>query len=128
MAMAEDHQPVRIRRRNHTGPYRESGFIVSSEGTGQHNPDREKGPCSFTNRRSEDEGIAEMLVTPETIRTLQRKLYRKAKQKPAYRFYALYDKIHRTDILGHAYHLDRANQGSAGIDGVTFEAIESGEG
>jgi RNA-directed DNA polymerase len=69
-----------------------------------------------------------MLVTPETIRTLQRKLYRKAKQEPAYRFYALYDKIHRADILSHAYHLARANQGSAGIDGITFEAIESGEG
>ena len=69
-----------------------------------------------------------MLVTPEAIRTLQRKLYRKAKQEPAYRFYALYDKIHRADILSHAYHLARANQGSAGIDGVTFEAIEIGEG
>jgi len=76
----------------------------------------------------EDEGIAEMLTTPDSIRTLQRKLYRKAKQEPAFRFHALYDKIYRADILSHAYDLVRANKGSAGIDGVSFEAIEAEEG
>jgi hypothetical protein len=50
----------------------------------------------------EDEGIAGMLTTPESIRTLQRKLYRKAKQDPAYRFYALYDKVYRSDVNRHA--------------------------
>jgi integrase len=68
------------------------------------------------------------LITPETIRTLQRKLYRKAKQEPACRFHALYDKVYRADILEFAYRLVRANKGSAGIDGVTFEAIEENEG
>jgi hypothetical protein len=76
----------------------------------------------------EDEGIAEMLTTPEGIRTLQRKLYRKAKQEPACRFHALYDKVYQADILSHAYNLVRANKGSAGIDGVPFEDIEAGEG
>ena len=76
----------------------------------------------------EGQGIAMSLTTPEQIRTLQRKLYRKAKQEPAYRFYALYDKVCRADILSHAYRLVRANGGSAGIDGVTFKAIEAREG
>ena len=69
-----------------------------------------------------------MLTTPESIRTLQRKLYRKAKREPACRFHALYDKVYRADILGHAYNLVRANKGSAGSDGVTFEVIEEKEG
>jgi RNA-directed DNA polymerase len=69
-----------------------------------------------------------MLVTPEKIRTLQRKLYRKAKQEPTYRFYALYDKVYREDILSHAYALVRSKKGAPGIDGVTFEDIEAKEG
>jgi len=69
-----------------------------------------------------------MLTTPENIRTLQRKLYRKAKQEPAFRFYALYDKVCRADILSHAYNLVRANKGSAGVDGITFKAIRENEG
>ena len=69
-----------------------------------------------------------MLTTPDTIRTLQRKLYAKAKQEPAYRFYALYDKISREDVLTHAWRLVKANRGSPGVDGISFEAIENGIG
>jgi RNA-directed DNA polymerase len=64
------------------------------------------------------------LVTPEKIRTLQRKLYVKAKAEPAFRFYVLYDKIYREDILLHAYRLARANAGAPGVDGVSFAQIE----
>jgi RNA-directed DNA polymerase len=65
------------------------------------------------------------LTTPIKVRQLQRALYAKAKANPTYRFYALYDKIYRKDVLLWAWSCCRANGGSPGVDGQSFEGIET---
>jgi len=64
------------------------------------------------------------LIPPETVWKLQTALQTKAKAAPGYRFYALYDKLYRRDVLYHAYQRCRANKGSPGVDGQSFEDIE----
>jgi RNA-directed DNA polymerase len=65
---------------------------------------------------------------PVKLTTLRQRLYRKAKLEPKFRFYALYDRIYRRDVLNSAYRIARANKGAAGVDGVTFADIENSEG
>ena len=62
------------------------------------------------------------------IRTLQRKLYAKAKQEPGYRFYASYDKVYRADPLQHACHPVKSNKGAPDSNGVILADIEAEEG
>lgn len=64
------------------------------------------------------------LQPPAKVGKLQAALHTKAKEAPTYRFYALYDKLYRADILAHAYARCRSNAGRAGVDGQTFAAIE----
>ena len=65
------------------------------------------------------------LSTPKSVRQLQTALHAKAKAEAGYRFYALYDKVYREDILAHAWAQCRSNKGAPGVDGQDFEAIEA---
>jgi RNA-directed DNA polymerase len=65
------------------------------------------------------------LTPPDTVGKLQETLHAKAKRAPTYRFYALYDKMYRADVLSHAYRCCAANGGAAGVDGWTFADIEA---
>src|SRR5258708_39003522 len=64
------------------------------------------------------------LTTPLSVQKLQTALHDKAKGSPNFRFYVLYDKVYREDVLAFAYECCKANGGAAGVDGQTFEDIE----
>lgn len=65
------------------------------------------------------------LQIPERVQRLRTALHAKAKEEPEFRFYLLYDKVHRRDVLEHAYRSCKANKGAAGVDGERFEDIEA---
>jgi RNA-directed DNA polymerase len=90
------------------------------------NAGRGKGPWFKRNVGSSEEARRlGNLSTPNKVQELQKALHAKAKGDPGYRFYALYDKLYRDDVLVHAYARCKTNAGAAGVDGVRFEDIES---
>src|SRR4051812_19352329 len=90
------------------------------------NAGRAKGPWFKVNAQSSTRAVrlAMSLLTLPEVQKLQEALHAKAKGAPAFRFYALYDKVYRDDVLWVAYQRCRLNGGAAGIDGQTFEDIE----
>jgi RNA-directed DNA polymerase len=98
-------------------------FIVPSKPV---NAGRGKGPQFKVNVRSgESREIGVSLIPPLKVQKLQETLHAKAKSAPNYRFYALYDKVWRRDVLAFAYGCCFANQGAAGVDGQSFDDIEA---
>jgi RNA-directed DNA polymerase len=65
------------------------------------------------------------LLIPLNVQKLQTALQAKAKENSGFRFYALYDKVHREDVLQFAYLRCKSNGGAAGVDGQEFDDIES---
>src|SRR5579864_5708445 len=78
-----------------------------------------------TQEVTKTEGLAMSLTTPESVQKLQTALHGKAKESSDFRFYALYDKVYRKDVLAFAFECCKANGGAAGVDNQTFEDIEA---
>jgi RNA-directed DNA polymerase len=87
-----------------------------------------KGPITEEESRNAAQlGWSEWREVPPKLAALRQRLFLKAKQEPKFRFYALYDRVYRRDVLRAAWEQVRANQGSAGADGVTIDQIDNAE-
>lgn len=120
--------PERVRqpiaREGRIGPSGVAGRLVVAGKPG--NAGGAKGPQFRVDaRRGESRRLAMSLQPPQMVRKLQEALHAKAKGSPDYRFYALYDKVYREDVLAFAYRSCASEKGAPGVDGQSFEAIES---
>jgi RNA-directed DNA polymerase len=84
-----------------------------------------RGLGSRQTQQAERDGRLGNLSTPKRVQRLQKALHAKAKAEPDFRFYALYDKVHREDVLAHAYACCRANKGAPGVDRQDFAEVEA---
>jgi RNA-directed DNA polymerase len=84
---------------------------------------RDPAVCDTSSNNKESRG--EMIKTPISLHDLRRRIYRKAKAEPAWRFWGLYVHVCKLETLREAYRLAKQNDGAPGVDGVTFEAVEA---
>jgi len=118
-----------------SGGQRESEGVVVPSIAAKHNAAGGKGPhFGHAGRGGTREGMAGVTPRPnhpagagsgDNVRRLQGRLSASAKRSPARRFHALYDRIHRGDVLWAAWQRVRANRGAAGVDGLTLAAAEA---
>src|SRR6202162_2598551 len=105
-----------------------SGHLVTARGCMTRREGTPVEGRGLSSRRTQqvarDRGLGN-LATPKRVQKLQMALHAKAKAEAGYRFYALYDKLSREDILAHAYAQCRSNKGAPGIDGQDFADIEA---
>src|SRR5215471_14865759 len=86
----------------------------------------ERSSPTVGNSSDNMEGRGEMTTAPMSLQDLRRRIYRKAKTAPAWRFWGLYVHVCKLETLREAYRLAKQNNGAPGSDGVTFAAIEAG--
>src|SRR5579863_167700 len=79
-----------------------------------------------TQEVTKTEGLVMSLTTPESVQKLQAALHEKAKKSPDFRFFALYDKVYRKDVLTFAYECCKANGGAAGVDVRGRRSVRNG--
>jgi len=104
------------------GPYQSRAKARSAGCRLGKGPITEKEACDAT-----DLGWTEWRKVPPKLAALRLRLFLKAKQEPKFRFYALYDRVYRCDVLWAAWEQVRANKGAAGVDGVTIDQIDNAE-